>query len=588
MKKKASIRTQILKGYLLFVGILFIGVAFSILSLIFLDSAYGKIQRYSAQQVKAQEVITAHYQWLEQLSDAISTGNDFKGSLDPDNCSLGKWLNDPNSDILKDAQIQSALKNITEPHNKIHNAASSIAELAKTDRDSAYTKYSDDIRPNVEVIGTNLTTVKQRLDQMYANTKQTMTVMVRIIISALGIFGVSSVFLAIFLGRKISNRIARPIIAVAEWSEALSSGVENLNFQGAELLDTRNATEIQRMIHSFQDMADSIKQHVRVIQRVAKGDLTAYVDIKSEGDSLGHSLYHLVQNNDFMFSELLRVADSVAVSASQISMASQSLAVSSATQAGAVETLSGTVETANTFASENAENAGSVNTMIEHINQKVQEGQKNMTSLLDSVNAIEISSERIFLVMKSINDIAFQTNILALNAAVEAARAGAAGKGFAVVADEVRSLATKSSQAADESRALIEDTIQKAKRGKVISGQAEETFTGIVEGILQISNSIHKIDSASEKQHTLMKEIQEEIDKISNVVTQNAANSEETAASTLMMDENAEQIRQAMERFKLRKRVEGKPYIPPEKQNDKDFIEIASKNYYSKTHNSTV
>lgn len=586
MKRAASIRTKILRGYLFFLAVLVIGVIFSIISLISVEKAYDQIQSYSAQQVKAQEVITAHYQWLEQLSDAISTGSDFKGSLDPNSCSLGKWLNDPKNRILEDSEIQSSLRDITEPHNKIHGAASSIAELAKTDREEAYKKYSDEIRPNVEIIGKNLTSVKTRLDQMYAQTQKTMAAANQIIIAALGCFGAVSVFMAIFLGRRISDRISKPIKAVTEWSEALSSGVDNLNFHGAKLEDKQNAMEINRMIHSFQDMADSIRQHVRVIERVAKGDLTAYVDIKSDGDSLGRSLYHLVQNNDFMFASLLKVADSVAVNANQISMASQSLAESSSTQACAVESLSNTVKTANTFASENADNADNVNSMIEQINQRVTEGQEKMNSLLHSVHDIEKSSEKIFMVMKSINDIAFQTNILALNAAVEAARAGAAGKGFAVVADEVRNLATKSAQAAAESRGLIEDTIQKAKEGGTVSIQAGETFTGIVDGIVQISENIRRINTASDKQHTLMEEIEEEIGKISNVVTENAANSQETAASTQLMDSNAEQIRQAMERFKLRKREQGKPYIPPEKKNDKAFIERATKNYYQKAGSS--
>ena len=289
----------------------------------------------------------------------------------------------------------------------------------------------------------------------------------------------------------------------------------------------------------------------------------------------------MVQNNDFMFARRLEIADTVADNANQIADSAQMLAESSTSQAGAVEQLSDTVQNADTLAAGNAENASGVMSLIKGMNHEILEGQDKMEELLEAVQGIERASENISVVMKSINDIAFQTNILALNAAVEAARAGSAGKGFAVVADEVRNLALKSQEAAEQSRALIENTITKAAKGGNISQQASETFQSIVDRIKQIEERIGSIDDASARQQELMRRINEEIGRISSAVTENAATSEHTAASTQQMNAGAAQIKLAMDRFQLRKREPGKPYIPPEKADDKEFIELATRNFYA-------
>lgn len=579
MKKTTSIRQQIMNGYLVFVFILFVGVGLSVLSLILVKSAYERMETCSSQQLEAQKIISAHYQWLEQLSNAINTGENFDGSLDPATCSLGKWLNESEADLNQDDAIKNALLSINEPHRQLHEAAKAALDRSKSDLDAAYSDFQTGIRPRVTQVYEGLTEVSRRLGEVSDQQRRFTSLLYLISVVALCIFGTLCILLAVILGRKISSRISTPITTVAEWSEALTAGVDNLRFETESNFEETSALEIRRLLSSFQEMANNIRSHVEVIKRVAAGDLTAYVEIKSDGDSLGRSLYHLVQNNDFMFADLLRVADSVAVSADEIAAASQLLAQSSSTQASAVEALSSTVDRANHLAARNAGDAGEMSQRIEAMQRDVWAGQEEMDNLIASVSGIEDASGKISMVMKSINDIAFQTNILALNAAVEAARAGAAGKGFAVVADEVRQLAMKSADAADKSRVLIEDSIKAAKNGGVISARTARTFQSIVERIGEISSGIEKIDGASIQQQEMMQQIHDEIEKISNAVTENAASSEQTAASTQQMTSHADQIRAAMKRFNLRKRITGSPYIPPEKMHDPEFVKIATENY---------
>lgn len=574
-----TIRRQILTGYMMLTGVLITLAVIAMLFLSITEKNYDRIIAYRAEQQQAQEAITAHYKWLEQLSESVTTGAAFSGSLDPTSCVLGSWIGDESTIAAMDDEQKQAINGIITPHQEIHQEATQLITLSKTNKDAAYEKYAAEFKPKVEQIGANLTIVIQEYETVALSLTQNTKSLAFLSKILMIIAGLIAVAISLAIGKRVSFRIAKPIVAVAKWSEQLATGVDNLNFDGDLLHDRSNAAEIDMMIDSFQGMTESIRDNVRVIQKIAEGDLTAYVEIKSSGDSLGKNLYHLVQNNDFMFADLLQVADSVAGNAESIATASQELARSSTEQAAAVESLTHTVDQADDLAKNNMHISDDAAVMIEEMGKEVHIGQENMDSLLIAVEEIKSASEKISFVMKSINDIAFQTNILALNAAVEAARAGTAGKGFAVVADEVRNLALKSAEAAEQSRALIENTINKTAEGSKISHEASDTFKMIVDRASQISGMINGIHTASADQQAFIEQIHDEIRKISSVVVENAASSEETAAATMQMTQNADVIRKAMYKFNLRKREEGKPYIPPEKANDEEFIRLAYENY---------
>lgn len=579
MKRNHTIQRQITKGYILLSGLLILLALLSVAFLSITNRGYGHIMAFQNQQSSAQQVISAHYKWLEQLSDSITTGAEFQGSLDPDGCALGQWMNRSQEDLLKYPAIKAESDKIVQPHREIHLEASQLIEMSRHDRDAAYQAYSENFKPKVEEIGQGLMAISEAYQKQVIQIQRQTQATSSLCISMLFLIGIASVISSLIVGRRVAKRISVPILTVANWSEAFSTGVDNLNLDEADMTQQYNTVEIIRMVNSFKSLADSIRDNVRVIQKVAEGDLTAYVDIRSQGDSLGKNLYHLVQSNDFMFANLLRIADSVAQSAGYISDASQELAVSSTNQAAAVEKLSGTMNQANQLAEANSGNADIAKDVIETMHAQVVAGQDKMNELLSAVQEIQSASGKINSVLKTIDNIAFQTNILALNAAVEAARAGASGKGFAVVADEVRSLALKSSEAAKQSRVYIEDTIKKANEGSRISNEASETFESIVGQSDRVYEMIDGIHEASGRQQAYISQIYREIQTISSSVSANAATSQETAAATREMTSHADIIRQEMKRFNLRKREEGKPYIPPEKEGDEQFIRTAYENY---------
>lgn len=551
-QQERTIQRQIFKGYFLFAGIALLLVLISILMMVQIRREYEEVASYQDHQQEAQSVIAAHYKWLEQLSDSITTGADFAGSLDPETCALGKWINGDGADLMSDPEIAESLNGIIGPHEEIHLQAAELTELGRADKEAAYQRYANEFKPKVVTIGEGLDTISSRLQSTAESTREKARNMALITQVLLILVGAGAVAVSLLVGRRLSKKISEPILRMSDWLEQISTGIDNLSVDKKELL-AGSTTEINRMMESFQVMVAATRENSDAIEQIADGDLTVTSKVRSDGDRLGKSLSYLVRKNNDIFSHLAQISSSVAGEAAHISTASQALADSCCTQASAVEDLSGYAKEANDLAIQNVERSSHAFEEIASMEQSVQGGREHMTTPGDAVSDINASSERVAAVMKSIDDIAFQTNILALNAAVEAARAGMAGKGFAVVADEVRNLAAKSAEAAEQSRVIIETMIQKSMQGNKLADEANQTFDEIVSKSAQITRTMREIAAASQDQQEHISKIDDEITRISGVVTQNAASSEETTAATQQLLGDAENIRSEIARFKIKK-----------------------------------
>lgn len=226
-----------------------------------------------------------------------------------------------------------------------------------------------------------------------------------------------------------------------------------------------------------------------------------------------------------------RTSEETASAVDQLSVASQTLADGACDQAAVLEETSASLEIMVSMTRSNADHTKEASKAANQARHCADEGHQRMIQMNAAMHSIEQASREITKILKTIDEIAFQTNVLALNAAVEAARAGEAGSGFAIVADEVRALAHRASEAARESSGLIDLTLKRGAEGKQLSETAAATFAGILDQARETDELIATIAGASQEQSVGIAQIGNAVTQIDQVTQNNAASSERTASA---------------------------------------------------------
>jgi len=366
-----------------------------------------------------------------------------------------------------------------------------------------------------------------------------------IVIMAIGM--AVGIIVAIVIGLYISRNISKNINTLVQVADDVALGDVNVE------ISLNNKDEIGMLAKSFEKMIANIREQALVVERLAAGDLTVDVNIRSDKDLLGKKLTELIQRLNIMISEIASASEQVASGAKQISDSSMILSQGATEQASSIEELTASLEEMSSQTKQNADNANKANEQAENARTNASQGNSQMKEMLSAMDEIKVSSNNIYKIIKVIDDIAFQTNILALNAAVEAARAGQHGKGFAVVAEEVRTLAARSANAAKETADLIEGSIQKVEAGTKIAQDTAEALDRIVGAIENVANLVNEIAAASNEQSAGIEQVNQGIMQVSEVVQNNSATSEESATASEELSSQAESLRKMVNEFKLKK-----------------------------------
>ncbi|WP_411675812.1 methyl-accepting chemotaxis protein [Caproicibacter sp.] len=357
--------------------------------------------------------------------------------------------------------------------------------------------------------------------------------------------------LGFFLFSKKS--ITEPILRMLKFAEQLANGNLNVELEGAQSDD-----EIGKLGASLNSVRKTLSLYIGDISghltRMANGDMTVQVDREYIGDFLPirESLNSITDSLNRLLFHISETADQVHSGADQVSSGAQVLAQGATEQASSIEELSASISEISEKVRLSTENIESITQDVHGSVDEIEASQNEIRSLLASMHEISEAASQIKNIIKTIDDIAFQTNILALNASVEAARAGEKGKGFAVVAEEVRNLAAKSADAASDTARLIHNSIERIQEGSVQAEKTGQSSASAFEKLRQISSTINRINHDSQEQANAVSQITIGIHQVSEVVQTNAATAEESAAASEELSSQATILREDISRFRLR------------------------------------
>ncbi|MBO6140695.1 MAG: hypothetical protein J6O40_02780 [Ruminococcus sp.] len=360
------------------------------------------------------------------------------------------------------------------------------------------------------------------------------------------------IFLEVVVAFKVSNKITDSVAYSAERLNLLSYG--DIHSE-AEIKYTNDETE--EMTASLSLAVSKLRQYISAItenlQGMAKGDFTLPNDIEFNGDfeKINEAFGEINTTLGSLISEINVAASDVLTGVHQISNDSAALADGSTKQSTAVEELNTTMSKIADQAENTAKNAKNAAKLSNSSAERVSQQEIEMQNMLTAISEVKEKSNEISTIIKTIEDISFQTNILALNASIEAARAGDAGKGFAVVADEVVDLANKSSQAAQDSANLISQTLAAVNRGFKAASESADKMTEVRKMTEEVSELVSGISQNSADQATAIAQTTAGIEQISEVVAQNSVTAIHTASSCEQLSVQANALREKVGRLKI-------------------------------------
>lgn len=447
-------------------------------------------------------------------------------------------------------ELQSLIDNIEKRSGKLF-------ELCKQLRTSwaieMYYEQFDELLAQVGEVTDVLNELAEDNANLIYDDTLSMVDMSKMLITIVGVFCFVTVIL---VALAIVKMLVNPINQLKDVAAALAQG----KLKGSsEIVTYQSRDELGQLADAMRFSMETLDSYVDEIsaqlERLAGGDLTASRDEITDylGDfaSIKTSMVTILTSFNTAIMDIYTASLQVDVGSEQVSSGAQALSQGATQQASAIEELSATIAEVSNHVNANAQNAVNASKISNEAGNGIMESNKYMQQLMDAMEEINRTTGQIERIIKTIEDIAFQTNILALNAAVEAARAGAAGKGFAVVADEVRSLAAKSAEAAKNTNTLIGSTVGAVRNGMNVAEETSKALQEVVEKAHTVDQRVSEIAAGSAEQADKIEQISNGIEQIAAVVHNNSATAEQSAAASEELAGQAALMKEQIGKFKL-------------------------------------
>lgn len=389
----------------------------------------------------------------------------------------------------------------------------------------------------------------------YVSRTEVLKELLQLTLSMLLIAGAAIVVLILLIVILVRRMIGIPVKELSRAATRIAEGEleQNIRYQSGDELGVL-ADDFNRVTVRLRDYVGYINEISEKLREIAGGNLafTLEKEYTGEFEKIKTALDEISRELNRTMGQLQASSRDVASGAEQVSSGAVSLSQGSNEQAAEVETLAGHISAVSDSVHKVARGAQEASRISGELKRGLLSSNEKMQNMTEVIQKISDKSTQIHQIVKTIEDIAFQTNILALNAAVEAARAGAAGKGFAVVADEVRNLAGKSSAAARETTVLLSQTVDAMEDGVRAARETAESMMAVVDDADKMSSLVDGIAEYTKEQDASAAEITSGIEQISTVVQTNVATAEASAAASEELSGQAAVLREMVSRFRLK------------------------------------
>ena len=429
-----------------------------------------------------------------------------------------------------------------------------VIAMSKEDMTQAQLMLLDEYQPLVEEAVNNLIAIsavaEQSADDNYTSTVEMQE---RLVVIQLGLAG-GALIITLILSTYLTSSITGPLRQLEKSAEKIVGGEFDIN------VTYKSKDEMGRLADAFRNMTVILEAVIMDASRLLSEMADGNFDVRTQAEQhyvggfqgLLSSIRKLNRDLSSTLGQINYSADQVASGSDQVSGGAQALAQGATEQASAVEQLAATITNISHQVKETAENASEARQQSNTAGDEMDKCNVLMHDMMEAMEEITHKSNEIGKIIKTIEDIAFQTNILALNAAVEASRAGSAGRGFAVVADEVRNLASKSSDASKDTAELIESSIKAVQRGTQLANSTAQSLVKAVDDVRTAATNVEKIADAAEKQAEAVGQVTLGVSQISDVVQTNSATAEQSAAASSELSNQADTLKSLVAKFILR------------------------------------